>query len=91
VISYKEATKRLGQADSKMADRDYVAANALLLEGIALLGDDYVIVNTIDDTGLALVLAEAREREGSFENAAKLRRGVLLSRLELYLEKHGLK
>jgi len=74
-----------------MADRDYVAANALLLEGIALLGDDYVIVNTIDDTGLALVLAEAREREGSFENAAKLRRGVLLSRLELYLEKHGLK
>jgi len=47
------------------------------------VGERYAVHNTIDDTGMKLLLAEVEEKKGALQTAAQIRHGVLASRLLL--------
>lgn len=77
----------LQQAEEAIQGQDWVKANALLQQGLTELGNQYVMANTLDETGLKLQLAAAEESRGNHAVAANLRRRVLESRLTLYRQK----
>lgn len=79
----------LQQAEQAIQSQDWVKANALLKQGLAQMGSQYVMANTLDETGLKLQLAAVEESRGNPSVAANLRRRVLESRLTLYRQKAG--
>ncbi|MDM8559706.1 hypothetical protein [Candidatus Parabeggiatoa sp. HSG14] len=66
-------------------------AIAIFRWGIERLGNFYQNQNTIDDTGMKLVFAQAKESGGDLNVAAALFEKVLHSRLSIYAHKFGLK
>ncbi len=75
-------------ADKAVKKEEWALANTLLKEGLDTLGDLYVSSDIVDDTGMKLVLASAKENEGSLQVAATIRRRVLAARLSLLREKN---
>ena len=75
-------------ADKAVKKEQWEQANTLLKEGLDTLGDLYVSSDIVDDTGMKLVLASAKENEGSLQVAATIRRRVLAARLSLLREKN---
>ncbi len=75
-------------ADKAVKKEEWAQANTLLKEGLDTLGDLYVSSDIVDDTGMKLVLASAKENEGSLQVAATIRRRVLAARLSLLREKN---
>lgn len=75
-------------AADKAVKEEWAQANTLLKEGLDTLGDLYVSSDIVDDTGMKLVLASAKENEGSLQVAATIRRRVLATRLSLLREKN---
>lgn len=73
----------LESADQAIATEDWAAANVLLKRGLKQLGSRYVSADTIDETGMKLVLADAAEKRGEPQNAARMRRNLLSTRLAL--------
>ncbi len=73
-------------ADKAVKKEEWALANTLLKEGLDTLGDLYVSSDIVDDTGMKLVLASAKENEGSLQVAATIRRRVLAARLSLLRE-----
>jgi len=66
-------------------------AIAVFRLGIETLGIFYQNQNTIDDTEMKLVFAQAKESKGDLNVAAALFEKVLHSRLSIYAHKFGLK
>lgn len=79
----------LQQAEQAIQSQDWARANTLLKQGLDQLGSQYVMPNTLDETGLKLQLAAVEESRGNQQVAANLRRRVLESRLTLYRQKSG--
>jgi hypothetical protein len=79
----------LQQAEQAIQSQDWARANTLLKQGLDQLGSQYVMPNTLDETGLKLQLAAVEESRGNHQVAANLRRRVLESRLTLYRQKSG--
>ena len=79
----KEVEAILKAAEQAIERQEWSLANALLKQGLDAVGDRYIVSNTIDDSGMKLVLAETEERKGALQTAAQIRRGVLASRLSL--------
>ena len=75
-------------ADKAVKKEEWAQANTLLKEGLDTLGDLNVSSDIVDDTGMKLVLASAKENEGSLQVAATIRRRVLAARLSLLREKN---
>lgn len=75
-------------ADKAVKKEEWAQANTLLKEGLDTLGDLYVSSDIVDDTGMKLVLASAKENEGPLQVAATIRRRVLAARLSLLREKN---
>jgi len=80
----QSVTLFLSLGDKKIAEQKWAEANDLFKQGIARLGDAYFSPNTIDDTGMTLILADRAEQEGNLEMAAKIRQEILANRLYLY-------
>ncbi len=77
----KDVARILESADQAALREDWVEANALLKRGLEMLGSRYVSSGAIDETGMKLVLAEAEEKRGALDNAARMRRRILSERL----------
>lgn len=52
-----EAETILNAADQGLESQEWSSVNVLLKHGLDVLGDRYVTTNTIDDSGMKLVLA----------------------------------
>jgi hypothetical protein len=76
----QEIALTLRLADEKITEQDWVSANVLLKKGLATLGDSYLSADTIDETGMKLILADAAEENGDLQSAAKIRLKMLASR-----------
>jgi len=74
----------LSLGDKKIEEQKWAEANDLFKQGIARLGDAYFSPNTIDDTGMTLIVADRAEQEGNLEMAAKIHQRILANRLYLY-------
>lgn len=85
----KEVEAILKAAEQAIEKQEWPPANALLKQGLDVLGDRYISNNTIDDSGMKLVLAVADEKKGALQTAAHIRRSVLASRLSLLRQKTG--
>jgi len=79
---------KLEKADAEIAKQDWKAANELLNEALTDLGNRYYDPNVIDDSGMHLVAANMQEKEGKPDNAARNRRRILDSRMEMLREKN---
>lgn len=79
------AEAHLADADAAINTTNWAYANRSLGEGLAALGNCYVVAPaiTIDETGMKLVAAQAEEKGGRVENAVQLRRRVLQTRLSM--------
>jgi hypothetical protein len=73
-----------------IAAHDAARAAQTLREGIAALGDRYFDENSLDSTGMKLVLAEHKITAGKLDEAVVLLERVLESRVLLYVTAHGL-
>lgn len=80
----QKVSRILHSADEKIKERDWKSANDLLRKGLIVLGSSYFSPDTIDETGMKLVLADSEERNGNLEGAAKIRRRILENRQILY-------
>ena len=80
---YSDAVAQLQLADRGAARHDLKAASAALAVGLQKLGDVYTSPGTLDDTGMHLALAAAREHQGKLKVAVMMKRRVLLERLDL--------
>jgi hypothetical protein len=87
----RETVLTLRLADEKIAEQDWVSANVLLKKGLSTLGDSYLSADTIDETGMKLILADAAEKNGDLQSAAKIRLRMLGSRHTQLQRKIGLK
>lgn len=85
----REVETILKAAEQAIERQEWASANALLKRGLDALGDRYITIGTIDDSGMKLVLAVAEEKKGTLQTAAHIRRGVLASRLSLLRQKLG--
>jgi len=74
---------QLEKIDAKITTQNWEAANKLLKQALAELGDRYTRSDTIDDSDMKLIAADIQEREGRPDNAAHVRRRILAERLEL--------
>lgn len=86
----QQAQRALTEAQQAQARGDREQALALLDQGIALLGDDYLKGHPWikDDTGMKLIKSEYQLAEGRLDAAINLRSRVLATRIELYVEGH---
>ncbi len=78
-----KTTTLLAAAEVEIQNRNWLAANQLLKQGLAALGNSYLTPEMIDETGTKLLLADIEERKGSLETAALIRRRILGDRLSL--------
>jgi hypothetical protein len=77
------AKAQLEKADAEIAAQNWEAANKLIKQALAEVGDRYVRSDTIDETGMKLIAADSQEKEGRLDNAVRVRRKMLASRLEM--------
>ncbi len=75
--------EKLKTAQAHLANNQYIDAIAACRAGLAQLGDAYHSPFGVDDTGMALALAESLERQGKLEMSAKLTCQTLDSRMSL--------
>lgn len=78
----------LWRAKILMGEDRFASAITLLDQGIALIGDDYVRPDVVDDTGQILLAAEVSALGGKQEVAANLKARALEGRLEGYTTVH---
>lgn len=83
----KEVETLLNTAEQALERQEWPLANVLLKRGLDTLGDRYTASNTIDDSGMKLVLADAEEKKGNLQTSAQIRQSVLASRLSLFVNK----
>jgi hypothetical protein len=76
----------LSLAEKKMEAQNWVEANDLLKQGLAVLGFSYWTPEVVDDSGMRLILADQAEQEEKLELAAKFRRTVLKGRYQMLEE-----
>jgi hypothetical protein len=74
---------QLEKADAAIAAQLWEAADELIRQALAELGDRYVCPGTIDETGMKLIAADLQEREGKLDEAVRVRRKMLVARLEM--------
>ena len=74
---------QLEKADAAIAAQLWEAADELIRHALAELGDRYVCHDTIDETGMKLIVADLREKEGRLDNAVRVRRSMFAARLEM--------
>lgn len=79
----KEVEVTLKAAEQAIENKEWASANTLLKRGLDIVGDRHTTPDSIDDSGMKLVLAEAEEKKGALHTAAHIRRSVLASRLSL--------
>ena len=80
-----EAMAYLKRGRVLVADKDHSKAVQPLRVGIEILGDRYEDPDSIDDTGMKLVMARSNQEKEEFETAATLLDRVLESRIRQYL------
>ncbi len=86
---YSEATAHLERGRDQVGERQFAAAVASFKNGIQALGKSYLDPSsTLDDTGMKLVLAQAKEKEGKLDTASAILERVLETRLSLYASRH---
>jgi hypothetical protein len=85
----EQADTAVKQAEHAFARENWLEANRLLKGGLQAIGDRYASADTIDDTGMKLVLADVEEQKGKLETAAHLRLGVLKARLSMLQRNTG--
>jgi len=75
---------QLEKADAEMAVQNWEATNKLLKQALDKLGNRYICAghNVIDESGMKLIAADIQEKEGKLDNAAHVRRRILIIRLE---------
>ncbi len=76
------AIKYAAEGNAALARGDHVAADTAFDQAIAAIGDSYVDTSALDDTGMQLILAESKSKEGDHAAAAKLKAQIVKSRLE---------
>lgn len=87
----EQAQRALVEAQQAQARGDRERAIALLDQGIALLGDEYLKGHPPwmkDDTGMKVLISESEQADGRLDVVIALRSGVLEDRLKLYAEGH---
>ncbi len=77
----QETSRSLEEATLAIEKMQWVSANDLLKAALSKLNYHYVVLDTIDDSGMKLVLADDQERTHKVESAAQIRHRVLESRL----------
>ncbi|WP_298964983.1 hypothetical protein [uncultured Methylobacterium sp.] len=75
------ARRHAGEGRAALARGDAAAALAAYDAALAQLGGHAAPAGTIDDTGLHLALAGAKARQGDLAAAARLKAGVVETRL----------
>jgi hypothetical protein len=83
----QEITRSLEEASVTMKEEQWTDANTLLKAALAKLGENYLVPNIIDETGMKLVLADTQEHQNAVEMAAHIRHKMLTSRLALLRQK----
>ena len=87
LIKIKE---QLEKSDEERFEGNWKEANELLLQALAELGGRYYHPSSgTDDTGLKLIAANNQDKEGKLENAVRMRRRILSSRLDALRRKIG--
>ncbi len=86
-----DASRLLTEAVAQMRAENWLGANASLVEGIRVLGDDYRPDGVLDDTGQRVAVAKQNELDGRLSIAANLRETVLSTRLKLFTRKFSVK
>ena len=79
----KEIHAQLEKADAAIAAQHWEGADKLIRQALAELGDRYVCPGTLDETGMKLIAADLQEREGKLDEAVRMRRKMLVARLEM--------
>jgi hypothetical protein len=79
-----ETNKIIASSRHDLEQRQWLLANLYLKNGLAALGDRYISHNTIDDSGMKLIVADDLERKGELERAARLRLKILQERLDQF-------
>lgn len=82
-ILTKEVETIVKKAEQAIERQDWSSANALLKQGLDAVGERYAVHNSIDDTGMKLLLADTEEQKGCLQTAAQIRQRILASRLLL--------
>lgn len=86
---YSEAAAHLERGRGQVGERQFAAAVDSFKSGIQVLGKSYLDPSsTLDDTGMKLVLAEAKEKEGKLDVASAILERVLETRLSLYASRY---
>lgn len=70
-------------ADKLIEAKDWLHANALIVNGIEALDDNYIFHNYVEETFTKLIDADEFERNGNLADAVKLRRRMLGYRVQL--------
>ena len=81
----KEVETLLNTVEQALERQEWPLANVLLKRGLDSLSDRYTASNSIDDSGMKLVLADAEEKKGNLQTSAQIRHSVLASRLSLFV------
>lgn len=84
---FRIAEQDLNAGEAEMETSNKITAIKFFREGISTLGNHYLNAQTIDDTGMKIVLANNEERNGNVDRCASLLRSVLASRLEMFRNK----
>jgi hypothetical protein len=88
-VDYSEATAYFERGRAVAAERQFAAAVDSFKKGIQVLGKSYLDpATTLDDTGMKIVLAQAKENEGKLETASAILQRVLETRLSLYASRY---
>ncbi len=88
---YERATHSLEVAHEGFKKGDLEAGLKALHEGLDALGDRYATPGVVDDTGLALTMADVTESQGMLGAAYAKRRAVLEERVAMCEQKPGCK
>jgi hypothetical protein len=85
-LAFVEAGAHLVTGRRLIESGDARAAAGVLRKGIDILGTSYFDPGRLDDTGMKLVLAEVRGKEGEYTVAATLYERVLSTRIDIYAQ-----
>ena len=86
---YIEAEQSFSKGKAAQKNKQFKDANRFFDLAIQSLGDDYLPTDPInDDSGMALVDARYREKQGDLAGSADLKEGTVRTRLSLYRYAH---
>lgn len=84
---YNTSMGLFGRANEAFSSRNYPVANDLLDLAILSLGSSYATASSVDDTGMVLLAAKNEVARADFQMAARMKQGVLNTRLSLFRQK----